>query len=66
MLHISTSIELDANSYFKIYDANGRVLITDKFVINPQSIDVSKLIPGLYLISVKTAEGEATYKFIRN
>ncbi len=65
-LNISTSTELNDESTYKVYDMAGRILISDKFVINPQSIDISTLVPGAYLIHVSTSAGEATYKFLKN
>lgn len=65
-LNISTSTELNEESTYKVYDMTGRILISDKFVINPQGIDISMLVPGAYLIHVSTSAGEATYKFLKN
>ncbi len=65
-LNVSTSHMLDANSLLTVYSVTGAELIRQAFPVNPQVIDLSSLKPGIYFIRARTAEGNATYKFIKN
>jgi hypothetical protein len=65
VLNISTGQPLDKASGIQVLDASGKVLLSKQFQNNPETLDVSRLPAGLYLIKVKTTEGEAQYKFVK-
>ena len=63
VLNISVKNEMTINN-LSITDLNGRVVSSSSSVIN--SIDVSDLSSGVYLISIETNEGKGTAKFVKN
>jgi Secretion system C-terminal sorting domain/Fibronectin type III domain/Bacterial pre-peptidase C-terminal domain len=64
-LNISTGHKLDDYSFLQVYDLQGKPMMSAPFQINPQMMDISSLKTGMYMIRVKTAEGQAVYKFIK-
>jgi hypothetical protein len=64
-LNIGLSGEINNNSSFVVMDAKGVVVLQQKFVRNPQSVDVSKLASGVYVIKVNNAGNIVTEKFIK-
>jgi trimeric autotransporter adhesin len=64
-LNLSTTERLDEKSMVQISDISGKILISEPFISNPQSFDVSELKPGLYILNVITANKKASYKFIK-
>ncbi len=56
---------LQEDSQIKVYDINGRVILTT-VVVNNQPINVSNLQKGLYLVNVSNTKGQTTKKLIIN
>ena len=57
--------ETTSNAQYEIIDINGKQLLSDKVEsLNP--INISILQSGFYFLTVKTSEGKATFKFIKN
>ncbi|MGL2966380.1 DUF7619 domain-containing protein [Flavobacterium sp. XGLA_31] len=50
---------------YEISDINGKVLQSDT-VENLKPVDISNLQSGFYLVNIKTNQGKATYKLIKN
>lgn len=48
-----------------VYDANGRNVLPLKYVRSGQQLDLSSLLPGVYIISVKTSKGVLTTKVLK-
>ena len=63
VLNISIKNELSITK-LTITDINGRIVISESSVIN--SLNVSDLSSGIYLVSVETNEGKGTTKFVKN
>ena len=53
------------NANYEIFDINGKLIQFDT-VQNSSTIDSSKLQKGFYFLTVKTSDGKATYKLIKN
>lgn len=54
----------NAINYFSISDLNGRTVASGNLTNN--SIDVSSLSQGVYLVTIETEEGKGTSKFVKN
>lgn len=63
VLNISIKNELSITK-LTITDINGRIVISESSVIN--SLNVSDLSSGIYLVSIETNEGKGTAKFVKN
>jgi len=50
----------------ELYDAFGRIVISQESVQNNTSIDVSSLANGIYILKLRTAEGVGEYKVVKN
>jgi hypothetical protein len=50
----------------ELYDAFGRIVISQESVQNNTSIDVSNLANGIYILKLRTAEGVGEYKVVKN
>ncbi|MGQ1783827.1 MULTISPECIES: T9SS type A sorting domain-containing protein [unclassified Saccharicrinis] len=58
-------IELSNLSY-QLFDISGRILKTNKIESNPASIDMTNLVPGIYLLRISGDEKEIkTFKIIK-
>lgn len=53
------------NSVLNISDATGKVVLTQKIMNNPQSVDVSKLAKGVYQLKVTSGSSTITSKFVK-
>ncbi len=59
-------IEVNLRSEFTIYDLNGKLVLANKLENGVQSIDISNLSSGLYLIKFTDSKGDASsLKFIK-
>jgi uncharacterized repeat protein (TIGR01451 family) len=57
--------ETDMEANYEIFDVNGKLLLNDTVEsINP--ININALQSGFYFLNIKTNQGKATYKFIKN
>jgi len=54
---------LQETSQIKIYDINGRTILTTS-ITNNQSVDVSNLSKGMYLVNISNPKGQTTKKLI--
>jgi len=54
---------LQETSQIKIYDINGRTILTTS-ITNNQSVDASNLPKGMYLVSISNPKGQITKKLI--
>jgi len=60
-------IECEKNiDKLELYDAFGRIVISQENVQNNSSIDVSSLANGIYILKLRTAEGVGEYKVVKN
>ena len=60
-------IECEKNiDKLELYDAFGRIVISQENVLNNTSIDVSSLANGIYILKLRTAEGVGEYKVVKN
>ena len=50
----------------ELYDAFGRIVISQESVQNNTSIDVSSLANGIYILKLRTAEGVGEYKVVKD
>lgn len=55
-------LEVNAKSDFTIYDLNGKLVLANKLDYGIQSVDVSNLSSGLYLINFVNEKGESSSK----
>ena len=62
-LHISSDDRLVS---YKIYDASGRLIQNKKFQSDSQTLNVSSLEKGNYILEIKTDKGISQKKFIKN
>jgi hypothetical protein len=61
------NIECEGNiNKLELYDAFGRIVISQVSVQNNTSIDVSSLANGIYILKLRTAEGVGEYKVVKN
>lgn len=60
-------IKADANidAQYEIIDINGKLLLNDA-VESMNPININSLQSGFYFLNIKTNQGKATYKFIKN
>ena len=59
-------LEVNAKSDFTIYDLNGKLVLANKLDYGLQSVDVSNLTSGLYLINfINEKGGASSLKFIK-
>jgi Secretion system C-terminal sorting domain/Bacterial pre-peptidase C-terminal domain len=65
VLNIALSSEVSANSSFVMMDAKGVVVMQQKFIRNPQAVDISKLTNGVYLVKINNGGKVITEKFIK-
>lgn len=65
ILNISSSQTLNEKSIIQLFDVTGRLVLSEPFVINPASISVSDLKPGVYMVKVTTTTGVEQFKFIK-
>ena len=63
ILTISTKTPLNQNTIYSIFDINGRQLISTK--LKNQTIDVSSLSTGNYILRIISGEDVKTQKFIK-
>jgi hypothetical protein len=57
--------EVTANSSIVVRDAKGMVVMQQRFTRNPQSVDVSKLSKGVYMVIMNNNGTITTGKFIK-
>ena len=61
------NIECEENiNKLELYDAFGRIVISQESVQNNSSIDVSSLANGIYILKLRTAEGVGEYKVVKD
>jgi hypothetical protein len=65
MLNIAVQDEIKANSSISIMDAKGQLVLTERFIKTPQSIDVSKLAKGVYLVKINNGGKVTTERFVK-
>jgi hypothetical protein len=65
MLNVSLLGNLSKQSVLQIVDARGIVVMEQKALNNPQSIDVSKLAKGTYMIRMNNGGSVLTSKFVK-
>ncbi|MEO8770852.1 MAG: reprolysin-like metallopeptidase [Ferruginibacter sp.] len=65
VLNIALSGEVNANTSFVMMDAKGVVVMQQKFIRNPQAVDISKLTNGVYLVKINNGSKVITEKFIK-
>ena len=65
MLNVSVLGEIDSKSTLKILDAAGNVVMDQKISRNPQTVDVSKLAKGVYMIKVDNGGSVISSKFVK-
>jgi hypothetical protein len=56
------------NAPYKVVDASGRTVLQGELVpmaINRYSIDVTKLAPGSYIVSIMTKKGSTQASFLK-
>lgn len=63
--HIIIEAKTDLEPEYEIIDINGKLLLKGK-TQSLQPISISSLESGFYFLNVKTNQGKATYKFIKN
>ena len=65
VLNLSLNSEVNANSKYVIMDAKGVVVMQQQLVRNPQSVDVSSLAKGVYLVKISNGNTTITEKFMK-
>ncbi len=65
ILNVSVLGNIDRNGTLKIIDAKGMLVMEERIVKNPQSIDVSRLAKGAYMIRVDNGGSIISTKFVR-
>ncbi|MFB6341395.1 T9SS type A sorting domain-containing protein [Saccharicrinis sp. FJH62] len=56
-----------SNMHFQLYDISGKLLLNEKITNTQTSIDVSKLVPAIYLVKVFQGQQEVkTFKITKN
>jgi hypothetical protein len=66
MLQIEYPVEQNVNQKVEILDLQGRVMKNGSLQNGKTSLDVSGLIPGLYLCRIQSSTSVVTSKFIKN
>ncbi|MGJ8744950.1 T9SS type A sorting domain-containing protein [Polaribacter sp.] len=54
------------NTVLRIYDTNGRILITKQLLNSEEEIDLSQLSQGIYFAKINGVEKNKTIKFLKN
>ena len=65
ILNVSVLGELSSKSVIQIVDVKGMVVMEQQVVSNPQSLDISKLAKGVYLLKVNNGGKSITSKFVK-
>lgn len=65
ILNVSVLGTIDSKATLQISDAEGKVVMTKSVVNNPQSIDISQLTKGVYMIKVNNGGSILTSKFVK-
>nr|MBP9797276.1 T9SS type A sorting domain-containing protein [Chitinophagales bacterium] len=52
-------------STIEIINIAGQILWLDDIVTSPKEIDVSKFSAGIYLLKIKTQDGDVSVKFVK-
>ncbi|MEI8058665.1 MAG: T9SS type A sorting domain-containing protein [Ferruginibacter sp.] len=65
ILNVSVLGQINSKATLQISDAEGKVVLSKNIINNPQSIDVSKLAKGVYMIKVDNGGSVITSKFVR-
>lgn len=63
--HLMIKAENDMDANYEIFDINGKLLLNDS-VESMNPININQLQNGFYFVNIKTNQGKATYKFIKN
>ena len=66
---VSNQLDLEISSYVnsQIFDLNGKLLLSKELISGNQTIDVSNLNSGIYLLNITSSEKkQSTTKFIKN
>lgn len=59
------NVEVDGLSEIEVFDVNGRFLIKKQASENKNSIDISSLSKGIYILKVSSATGNGNFKIIK-
>lgn len=59
------NIEVDGLNEVEVYDINGRFLIKKQMPENKNSVDISSLSKGIYILKVSTENGIGNFKIIK-
>lgn len=54
------------NTLFKVYDAAGKLILTDRLIASETIIDLESYATGVYSIQIGTNEQFNTYKLVKN
>ena len=65
MLHIHLT-EIVEDSNLTIYNVLGKIVLNQKINTTVNSVDVSSMASGLYLLSIQTENSSKTFKFIKS
>jgi hypothetical protein len=65
VLNVSVLGQISSKASLQISDAEGKVVMTKNIVNNPQSIDISQLAKGVYMIKVTNGGSILTSKFVK-
>ena len=65
MLHIHLT-EIVEDSNLTIYNVLGKIVLNQKINTTVNSVDVSSMASGLYLLSIQTKNSSKTFKFIKS
>lgn len=62
--HDYLTVNIAGNALLSIYDAQGRKML-DKKVVTKTVVDVQKLVPGMYLLMIRTSSGISAKWFVK-
>ncbi len=65
ILNISVLGEISSKSQFEIIDGKGATVLVNKIGRNPQTVNISKLAKGTYLVRVNNGINTITAKFVK-
>ncbi|MEI7733898.1 MAG: T9SS type A sorting domain-containing protein [Ferruginibacter sp.] len=65
ILNVSVLGQISSKAALQISDAEGKIVMTKSIVNNPQSIDISQLAKGVYMIKVNNGGSIITSKFVK-
>jgi Metallo-peptidase family M12B Reprolysin-like/Secretion system C-terminal sorting domain/Bacterial pre-peptidase C-terminal domain/Fibronectin type III domain len=65
VLNVSVLGGISAKASLQVTDLNGKIVLTQNLINNPQSIDISRLAKGVYLIKVDNGGKEISGKFTK-